>query len=145
MSKNRIAFTMKRTKTGEVADFDKMEVERFKKVLKDGLAHSVIHGALVSASPESANGDAQTALAIRQPGVEQLRAAFMQGVDAALRAPVVAIENKPLLTLIEASRLTGLSARHLRDAVRSGKLKGKIIGRAYRIKRFDMDTYIKQL
>jgi excisionase family DNA binding protein len=140
MSKNRIAFTMKRTKTGEVADFDKTEVERFKKVLKEGLAHSVIHGALVSAT-----GDAQNALAIRQPGVEQLRAAFLQGVDAALRAPVVAIENKPLLTLVEASRLTGLSARHLRDAVRSGKLQGKIIGRAYRIKRLDMDTYIKQL
>jgi excisionase family DNA binding protein len=57
----------------------------------------------------------------------------------------VAIENKPLLKLAEASALTGLSREILRDAIDAGKLKAKMIGRAWRIKRPDLDLYIKKL
>jgi excisionase family DNA binding protein len=52
---------------------------------------------------------------------------------------------KPLLTLAEASTLTGLSRAVLRDAIESKKLKARIIGRAWRVKRADLDMFIKKL
>jgi excisionase family DNA binding protein len=57
----------------------------------------------------------------------------------------VGIADKPLLKLDEAAALTGLSRDTLRKAIEDGELKGKIIGRAYRIKRADLDSYIENL
>ncbi len=57
----------------------------------------------------------------------------------------VEIADKPLLKLDEAAALTGLSRQILRDAIRAEELKAKLIGRAYRIKRDDLDAYIKNL
>ncbi len=47
--------------------------------------------------------------------------------------------------LYDAATLTSLSAGHLRAAIHTGKLKGKIIGRGYKIKRDDLNTYIHKL
>lgn len=57
----------------------------------------------------------------------------------------VSIADKPLLKLDEAATLTGLSRDTLRKAIEADELRGKIIGRAYRIKRADLDDYIKNL
>jgi len=62
-----------------------------------------------------------------------------------VKTPLVAIADKPLLKLDEAAALTGLSRDTLRKAIDAKELKGKIIGRAYRIKRADLDSYIKNL
>jgi excisionase family DNA binding protein len=59
--------------------------------------------------------------------------------------PQVAIENKPLLKLNEASTLTGLSRQILRSAINTEQLKAKMVGRAWRIKRADLDLFIKKL
>lgn len=58
---------------------------------------------------------------------------------------VADIAHKLMLTLPEASALSNLSRSHLRDALRHGKLKGKVIGRGWRIKRADLDTYVRAL
>jgi excisionase family DNA binding protein len=57
----------------------------------------------------------------------------------------VPIADKPLLKLDEAAALTGLSRDTLRKAMQDKELVGKMIGRAYRIKRDDLDRYIKNL
>jgi excisionase family DNA binding protein len=57
----------------------------------------------------------------------------------------VPIESKPLLKLDEASALTGLSRGILRAAIDEGKLKAGKIGRAWRIRRADLDAYIQKL
>ncbi len=57
----------------------------------------------------------------------------------------VEIADKPLLKLDEAAALTGLSRQILRDAIKAEELKAKLIGRAYRIKRDDLDDFIKSL
>jgi excisionase family DNA binding protein len=57
----------------------------------------------------------------------------------------VPIADKPLLKLDEAAALTGLSRDTLRTAIDTNELKGKLIGRAFRIKRDDLDKYIKKL
>jgi excisionase family DNA binding protein len=59
--------------------------------------------------------------------------------------PAVAIADKPLLKLDEAAALTGLSRDILRKAMQNKELKGKLIGKAYRVKRDDLDKYIKNL
>jgi excisionase family DNA binding protein len=59
--------------------------------------------------------------------------------------PVVAIADKLLLTMAEAQALTGLSREFLKDAIASGELKAKVIGKSWRIKRSDLDEYIDKL
>ncbi len=49
---------------------------------------------------------------------------------------------KLLLTLSECQTLTGLSRAVLREAIAAKKLKAKLIGRAWRIKRADLEKYI---
>ncbi len=61
------------------------------------------------------------------------------------KSGLVEIADKPLLKLDEAAALTGLSRQILRDAIKAEELKAKLIGRAYRIKRDDLDDFIKSL
>jgi excisionase family DNA binding protein len=51
---------------------------------------------------------------------------------------------KPLLKLDEAARLTGLSRAILREAIEAGSLKAKIVGRAWRVRRVDLDAYVSE-
>jgi excisionase family DNA binding protein len=46
---------------------------------------------------------------------------------------------------MEAAQLSGLSRGHLREAIDAGKLKARIIGRGWRVKRDDLDAYVKKL
>lgn len=57
----------------------------------------------------------------------------------------VQVADKPLLKLDEAAALTGLSRDILRKAIQDKTLNGKMIGRAYRIKRTDLDSFIAKL
>ncbi|PSF30451.1 excisionase [Aphanothece hegewaldii CCALA 016] len=59
--------------------------------------------------------------------------------------PTVGIENKLLLTLKEVQALTGLSRETLREAIASGQLKAAIVGKAWRVKRKDLEEYIENL
>jgi excisionase family DNA binding protein len=73
--------------------------------------------------------------------LEMLRSA----VTPEQRPLSVQIADKPLLKLDEAAALTGLSRDILRKAIQNKELKGKLIGKAYRVKRDDLDKYIKNL
>ncbi len=68
-----------------------------------------------------------------------------QAITPETKAPGVRIADKPLLILDEAAALTGLSRETLRTAIDTKELNGKLIGRAFRIKRDDLDEYIKKL
>lgn len=59
--------------------------------------------------------------------------------------PKVPVADKLLLTMAEAQTLTGLSREFLKDAIASGELKAKLIGKSWRIKRSDLDEYIDKL
>jgi hypothetical protein len=61
-----------------------------------------------------------------------------------LKNPLL-LEEKILLNLEEAQYLTGLSREILREAINSGKLKAQIIGKSWRVKRFDLSDYIDSL
>jgi excisionase family DNA binding protein len=63
---------------------------------------------------------------------------------AQMSAPV-RVSEKFTLSLIEAAQLSGLSRGHLRQAIEAKKLKARIIGRGWRVKREDLEAYIKKL
>jgi excisionase family DNA binding protein len=55
------------------------------------------------------------------------------------------VAAKLLLTLSECQTLTGLSRAVLREAIETKKLKAKLIGRSFRIKRPDLEAFVKAL
>jgi excisionase family DNA binding protein len=58
---------------------------------------------------------------------------------------VIPIADKLLFTLTEAQGMTGLSREILREAIGNKKLKAKIIGRGWRVKRADLEAFVKRL
>ena len=69
----------------------------------------------------------------------------LQQPSSAAGRPPVPVEEKLLLTLQEVQSLTGLSREILREAIDTGELPAKIIGRAWRVKREDLEAYIDEL
>jgi excisionase family DNA binding protein len=63
---------------------------------------------------------------------------------AQIAAPV-RVSEKFTLSLIEAAQLSGLSRGHLREAIEEKQLKARIIGRGFRVKRQDLEAYIRKL
>jgi len=55
------------------------------------------------------------------------------------------IAQKIMLTLPETALLTSLSRNHLRQAIEEKKLRARIIGRGWRVKRDDLDAYVRKL
>ncbi len=84
-------------------------------------------------------------LALIRPEQNAALAALIHAVQSSAEPSTVDAANKLLLKLDEASKLTGLSRAILRTAIDEKKLKSKIIGRAWRIKRSDLDAYIAKL
>ena len=69
----------------------------------------------------------------------------VQNLQRVSHRPFVPIEEKLLLTLPEVQALTGLSRDTLRDAIKQNQLSAKIIGKAWRVKRSDLEDYIENL
>jgi excisionase family DNA binding protein len=57
----------------------------------------------------------------------------------------LSIGEKIILTLNDAAALTSLSKGSLREAIKAGKLKARIIGKGYKIKRSDLDDFAAKL
>jgi excisionase family DNA binding protein len=131
--------------------FNEGELERLKKELDEFMpetwpgAKSLVPQETETPLEVSAETSALAPAQVMEFG-ERLIAALR-----ALRQPtqecmtVADMAHKLMLTLPEASALSNLSRSHLREALKRGKLKGKIIGRGWRIKRADLDTYVRAL
>lgn len=142
-----LSVTYKRGASGkQEAFFDPDEIMRHKATMQA----ETVKPALAPAG--ATNGD--TALArVGAPQIANALMSWLEGkqreqegeTDGRQARPSVAIADKPLLKLDEASALTGLSRHILREAIDAGKLKAKIIGRSWRVKREDLDNYIKKL
>ena len=137
-----------RGKTGMVTDYAKEELDRFKQEeeRKAQDATRYVRPHVIPVTPDSAT-PAQTALALgragNSPALVELIAALEQAHTA--RTPPVPVADKSTLSLAEASQLSGLSRGHLRQAIEEKKLKARIIGRGWQVKRGDLDAYVKKL
>ena len=133
-----------RGKRGRQADYQPQEVERLKAALEQERAEVIGH------APQTALTTPRPAQAIAI--VEQLIAgldrqhADAERIIAALESlkatnghtpPAVPLADKLTLSLAEAALLSGLARGHLREAITAKKLKARIIGRGFRVKRSD--------
>jgi excisionase family DNA binding protein len=118
--------TYVRGKTGKQAEYDREAVENLKTILE---------------SPDTA------LTATRSPDARLFVAQLVEAMAnrEEPRGASVRVGEKLLLNLNDCRLLTGLSDANLRDAIKAGTLKAKIIGRGYKIKRADLDKFVSGL
>jgi excisionase family DNA binding protein len=127
-----------RGRTGKEASFDESEVERLKReldtpdlpltALQATNSHDSGHSGLVRRTDAAAFFDQLTAI-----------------IEHRSTQPQINVGEKIMLTLTDAASLTSLSTNHLREAIKGGKLKARIIGRGWKVKRADLDAYVRKL
>jgi hypothetical protein len=118
--------TYVRGKTGKQAEYDREAVETLKAILE---------------SPDTALAVAKT------PDARLIVASLIEAMASReeSRSVSIRVSEKLLLNLNDCRSLTGLSDKNLRDAVKSGGLKAKIIGRGWKVKRQDLDNFVSNL
>lgn len=156
VQQGRISVRYEKGKTRPTANFNPTELETFKTELNQPSYKPAVQSGqnTSNAEPRQIATDVQPEIdkALVYPGdigdisvIDKL-AGIIEGLLAKTETqPGVPIADKLLLTLPEAQALTGLSKGFLRDAINNGELKAKIIGRSWRVKRSDLDNYIKNL
>ena len=146
VQQGRIGGHYEKGKTRPTLVFDAAELEAFKSELEQKLYRPAV---------EATNPDnSATALArlssteIVQPELaesERLSVLIEALLEHRLSSISTPAYHKLLLTLAEAQELTGLSRAILREAIKQGSLKAKIIGKTWRIKYTDLERYIEKL
>jgi excisionase family DNA binding protein len=141
----KLASHYERGKTGQVLAFDESELERFKAELEAPRPN-----VRQEASSDLARLDATPNAAAIEVLATEVLARLMEAAQGSAPSPdksrlSVPVESKLLLTLAEAQALTGLSRGVLRAAIAAGDLKARQIGRAFRVKRGDLESYVKKL
>lgn len=58
---------------------------------------------------------------------------------------MIVLANKLALTREEAAKLSGYPFEQIKNAIRQGKLKASSTGGGWRVKRTDLDDYVRQL
>jgi hypothetical protein len=114
-----------RGKTGKQAEYDREAVENLKRMLE---------------SPD-------TSLATKSPDARLFVAQLVKALTnrEQPRSEAIRTSEKILLNLNDCRLLTGLSEANLRDAIHDSRLKAKIIGRGWKIKRLDLDEFVNNL
>jgi excisionase family DNA binding protein len=141
----KLRFTYQQSKHGQVALYSREDVERLKHDLNTPAS-------LIQRPPNTTAETPPEALISRgfvPSGVVLARMPSQLPAVAAARpfAPVSLhdLSAKLMLNLLEASALAGLSRDHLREAISAGKLKARILGRGWKVKRSDLESYIAKL
>ncbi len=145
-NQGKLSVQYERGRTGDVAVYDRTELRKLKAEI-DG-RHAPRH-----AVTREGDGQDNESIALvptlasnlsHLPALQTLFAAMLDGKT--MSAPSISdLAAKPLLTLAEAQRLTGLSRQTLLEAHHARKLKLITIGRGYKVKRIDLDGFINKL
>jgi excisionase family DNA binding protein len=150
VQQGRINVKYEKGKTRPTANFEQRELETFREELNQPSVKPAFESRQIATHQED-----ETGIRVQMPGeigeigefstVNKL-ASIIEGLlsqgDNQLK---VSVADKLLLTMPEAQKLTGLSRQFLKNAISSGNLKAKLIGKSWRIKRSDLDEYIHKL
>jgi hypothetical protein len=117
-----------RGRTGKQADYDREAVEKLKELLE---------------SPD----EPVTALATKSTEARLFAASLFEAITSReeVRSASVRVSEKLLLTVKDCQLLTGLSEQAIRDSIRDAKLKARVIGRGFKVKRSDLNDFISSL
>jgi len=154
---HRLNVTRKRTIRGVVVSYARAEVEALKKeIQKDeelfrtryeraSAPYDSFEPELVDNENGSAKNNGRDSFVTASDSVLDRLLLLLEALTPSGH-PRVAIERKLLLTLPEAAAYSGLSEARLNQAVRTGKLKArKDLGKGYRIKRSDVEAFVKSI
>jgi excisionase family DNA binding protein len=139
----KLSVRYERGPTGDQAVYDEKELRQLRAELDTRRAP---RPAVVPESDESHEQEPRSLA--RLSDVAPL--AFLQQIAATIRegqkAPASAsVGEKIMLTLADASALTSLSKGFLTDAIHKKKLRAQKLGRGWKIKRTDLDAFVKKL
>lgn len=165
VQQGKISVKYQKGKTRSTANFDEQELKAFKEELNQPSYKPAIETRQNTTNSDSeTNGDNQyrqiatedqyqkDSLALYEGEASQFGeittidklASIIEGLIGK-RTPNLSISDKILLTISEAQELTGLSREFLRSSIGEGRLKAKLIGRTWRLKRCDLDEYVENL
>lgn len=148
VKQGKISVKYVKGKTGKVANYEEAELSTFKDELEQAIHKPAIEKVeTVETSLANHNVGASGLL---EKIILPLSSQLTQLTEAIQNLksppqPVVPTEQKLLLTLKEVQALTGLSREILREAIQQGRLKAKIIGKSWRVKRGDLEDFIESL
>jgi excisionase family DNA binding protein len=133
----RLSVKYERNRRGTMsAIYDRAELKAFKQQLQQPVNKPALAGA------------DSTALAWI-PQAEDFPQRLLEALEAfrskPSSPPPVSLSEKLTLSLSEASQLSGLSRQMLAGYIKAKKLKAQILGRGWRIKRADLEAFIKVL
>lgn len=139
-SKGKLSVVYEKGTTRDVPMYDDAEVQALAEQLK---------APSTAIRPSIAAGE-QTAIATRDDNhdnrLSQAVAFLLETQNGRRQEPTVTdLAHKLTLSLAEASQLAGLSRGYLRQAIEDKKLKARIIGKGWRVKRSDLEGYIAKL
>jgi excisionase family DNA binding protein len=145
---DKIAHLPKRRKSDKTL-YDKAELDRYRATMESGIVSATVtHDAPVVDAQDRAlmrrdEGVPDMSVTLGTNGTGGMQAQMLAAFQA-MAAPV-RLADKLMLSLIEAAQLSNLSRGHLRQAIEDGKLKARIIGRGWRVKRVDLNKYVEKL
>ncbi len=136
-SQGKIQVTYTKGTRGHVAIFDDKDLEQLKQELSAPQATklaNIAHDKLIPRSPDN----------LANPPL----ASFVQVLEMLSNnmQPRMTLEHKLFLTIPEAEMYSGISKHTLKKEIRAGRLNASSkLGRGYRIKRSDLESYAKKL
>jgi excisionase family DNA binding protein len=142
-AKGKLTPTYEKGRTGPAPVYDKAQLDELKKEMEAMI--STPRPPVKDKKPAKKDKPDKGNGIIIRPNKNNDLIELLAAIDRARTPSTLDVSAKLLLSISEAQKLTGLSDQHLRDAIHSGRLKGKIIGRGYKLKRTDLDLYIRKL
>lgn len=146
VSSGRLAVRYEPGATGEVAMFDEQDLDNLKNERQiPKVKPTVVQNDVTREDNELADRPPSNQLVQTSGGfLAPLIAPFKDFSQRLFSSPFL-LQGKILVSLNEAQIITGLSREILMTAIKSGELESRMMGKAYRIKRKELERYIDEL
>jgi len=144
-------------KSRQVLDFNQGDLDRLKRELSNEIVYPEITPRHAQTKTQT-DTDRQTSIdnlnlqntefaIVRQTQTDNLIGTILERLERVFERQLEAsnLQQKMMLDISESSTISGLSKHYLRVSIKEGKLKAKLIGRTWKVKRLDLDEFIKNL
>ena len=153
VQQGKISVIYIKTKQGDQALYNKEELEEFKNSRKGVTIRPAIENEQNNKENNSKKTNEKSLLSpINDNGLleplEKIQfLSTLETIGEALKkqTKLSELSHKKILTLDEAKSISGLSRNFLLQSIKSKKLKAKIIGKGWKIKQIDLDSFIAKI